>query len=167
MEDEFMPNEKVFTIDNIPRCINCNLIPLLKLKYKDGKSTINYECENNHKVEILLDEYIQKCFKYSLIRQICEECKGNLSEAPIEFYCSKCNKFICNNCSNKHKIGEKQHNITYIKRYDSLCKIHSNFYSFYCIKCKKNTCIYCKNEHIYHDLIDLSKEIYSDENKKK
>ena len=48
-----------------------------------------------------------------------------------------------------------------------MCKIHSNFYSFYCIKCKKNTCIYCKNEHIYHDLIDLSKEIYSDENKKK
>ena len=53
------------------------------------------------------------------------------------------------------------------KRYDALCKIHSNTYCSYCIKCKKNLCAYCKTEHKYHDLIELSELNYSEESKKK
>ena len=39
-------------VDNIPRCIECNLISSLKLNYKEGKPLINYYCENNHKGDI-------------------------------------------------------------------------------------------------------------------
>ena len=54
-----------------------------------------------------------------------------------------------------------------IKRFDSLCKIHSNLFAFYCVKCKKNICVYCKEKHEFHDLIDLSKFKYTDEAKNK
>ena len=36
------------SLDNIPRCLECNLISSLKLYYKEGKPIINYFCENNH-----------------------------------------------------------------------------------------------------------------------
>ena len=35
------------TLENIPRCSECNLIYALKLNYKEGKPIINYACENN------------------------------------------------------------------------------------------------------------------------
>ena len=38
--------------DDITRCVECNLICLLKLNYKEGKPFINYECENGHKGNI-------------------------------------------------------------------------------------------------------------------
>ena len=43
--------------DDITRCVECNLICLLKLNYKEGKPLINYECENGHKGNILLKDY--------------------------------------------------------------------------------------------------------------
>ena len=53
------------------------------------------------------------------------------------------------------------------KRYDALCKIHSNTYDNYCIKCKMNLCIYCQPNHKYHNIINLSEFNYSEESKKK
>ncbi len=49
-----MEEESIFEIDNIPRCPECNLISSLKLNYKDGKSSINYSCENNHNGDIII-----------------------------------------------------------------------------------------------------------------
>ena len=46
-------------LDNIPRCLECNLISSLKLYYKEGKPMINYACENSHKGDISLDEYMK------------------------------------------------------------------------------------------------------------
>ncbi len=54
-----------------------------------------------------------------------------------------------------------------LKKYDSLCKIHSNLYDFYCIQCKKNLCIYCQKEHKNHNLINLLEFNYSEESKNK
>ena len=155
--------EENFTIDNIPRCIECNLVASLKLKYKNGKPLINYFCENKHKGEITLEEYYQKCFKFSLSKQNCDECKKNL----IKLYCSKCNKFLCPSCSDKHQQDQNKHNLNNFNRYDSICKIHHNFFDNYCDTCKLNICIYCKNEHESHNLKDLSKFVYSDEDKNK
>ena len=94
-----MKNEEINNInniDNISRCINCNLICSLKLYYKEGKSFINYNCENNHKGDITLEEYLQKYNNYSLLKQKCEECNKNQNEIKGDyFYCCKCNKFIC------------------------------------------------------------------------
>ena len=78
-------------LDNIPRCLECNLISSLKLYYKEGKPLINYSCENNHKGDVPLDEYMQKYNIYSLSKQKCEECNKNQNEIKGDFfYCSKC-----------------------------------------------------------------------------
>ena len=55
MEEIYTKNDNDLNINNIsidciPRCLDCNLIPSLKLNYNEGKPMINYECENNHKI---------------------------------------------------------------------------------------------------------------------
>ena len=153
--------------DDIPRCIDCNLICSLQLNYNDGKPLINFECENNHKGNILLKDYMLKYNKFALSKEKCGKCGKNQKEIKGDFiYCTKCKQFLCYPCQGNHKT-EDNHNILNYKRYDALCKIHSNLYSFYCIKCKKNLCIYCQQEHKYHDLINLSELNYSEESKKK
>ena len=153
--------------DDIPRCIDCNLICSLQLNYKDGIPYINYECENKHKGNILLKDYMLKYNKFALSKEKCGICGKNQKEVKGDFiYCTKCKQFLCHSCQLNHK-NEDKHNITLYKRYDALCKIHSNTYCSYCMKCKKNLCIYCKIEHKNHDLIDLSELNYSEESKKK
>ena len=133
-------------LDDIARCPNCNLICSLKLNYKEGNPIIEYECENKHKGNISLKEYINNSNKFSLSNEKCNDCEKNQEEVKGDFfYCSKCKKFICHSCQLNHPNGDK-HNIINFKRYDSLCKIHSYSFCFYCIKCKKNLCIYCQSE---------------------
>ena len=158
-------NQLSNSLDNIPRCPECNLIASLKLNYNEGKPIVNYFCENNHNGDISLDEYMNKYNNYSLLKQKCEECNKNQNEIKDGlFYCSKCKKFICNSCIVEH---QNEHNIIYYKRYDSLCKIHSNYFYSYCIECKKNICIYCYPQHESHELINLSKFNYNEESKNK
>ena len=112
-------------LDDIPRCPNCNLICSLKLNYKEGNPMIDYECENKHKGNISLKEYMNNFNKFSLSKEKCKDCEKNQKEVKGDFfYCSKCNKFICYSCLINHPNGDK-HNIISFKRYDSLCKIHS------------------------------------------
>ncbi len=164
------PNEAapvIYKLDDIPRCPKCNLICSLKLNYKEGNSMIDYECENEHKGNIPLKEYMNNFNKFSLAKEKCKDCEKNQKEVKGDFvYCSKCDKFLCYICQLNHPNGNK-HNIINFKRYDSLCKIHSNLYCFYCIKCKKNLCVYCQSEHESHDLINLYKFNYSKESKNK
>ena len=103
------------SLDNIPRCPECNLIASLKLNYYEGKPIINYFCENNHKGDISLEEYMKKYNNYSLLKQKCEECNKNQNEVKGDFfYCSKCNKFLCYPCVLNHPNDEK-HNINNFK----------------------------------------------------
>ena len=107
MKDIYTPNEKDLRINNIidyiPRCPNCILIPSLKLNYKEGKPMINYECENNHKGNISLEEYMKVFNKYALTKQNCDECNKSQKEIKTDFlYCNKCNKFLCTICLEKH-----------------------------------------------------------------
>ena len=89
---------------------------------------IEYECENKHKGNILLKEYINIFNKFSLSKEKCKDCENN--QKKYLFYCSKCNKFICYSCLRDHPFGDK-HIIINFQKYDSLCKIHSNLYCFY------------------------------------
>ena len=167
IENEEEPTIKNLTGNDIPRCVECNLISSLKLNYKDNKPMINYECENGHKGNILLEEYMNKYNKYSLFKEKCGECNKNQKEVKDDFfYCFKCKKCLCSSCMINHSIIDN-HNIINILRYDSFCKIHSNTFCFYCVKCKINLCIYCKPKHNSHDLIDLTELNYSEESKKK
>ena len=86
-------------LDKIPRCLECNIISSLNLYYKEGKPMINYFCENNHKGDISLEEYMNKYNNHSLLKQKCEECNKNQNEVTgVFFYCSNCKKFLCNPC---------------------------------------------------------------------
>ena len=142
-------------LDNISRCPECNLISSLSVHYKERIPYINYHCENYHKGNISLEEYMKKYNKYSLSREKCSECYISQNDINDDFsFCYKCNKFLCPSCIIDHSTNDK-HNLTKINRYDALCKIHYNYYCFYCNKCNKNLCIYCRNEHESHDIKDL------------
>ena len=105
-------------IDNIPRCPECNIISSLKLNYREGKPMINYACENNHKGDISLEEYMKKYNNHSLLKQKCEECNKNQNEVKADFfYCCKCNKFLCHSCVANHS-NIKNHNSINYNRYD-------------------------------------------------
>ena len=123
-------NNNNMNYDNITRCPDCNLI-----------SSLN-----------LLEEYMKKYNNYSLLKEKCQECNKYQNEVKGDYlYCCKCNKLLCYLCNLNHPNNDK-HNTINFKRYDSLCKIHSNFFYCYCSKCKKNICIYCKPSHESHDL---------------
>ena len=119
-----------FTQDDIPRCIECNLILSLESEYINGEPTIHYYCENNHKGEISLEEYMGKYNNYSLLKQKCEECNKSQKEIKGDFfYCSKCTKYLCSLCMINH-IYDDNHNIINLKRYDSFCKNTFKFILF-------------------------------------
>ena len=141
------PNNEL-NIKDIPRCPKCSLIPSITIFYSKEKPFITYECQNKHQDTLSLENYINLPIKSSLINTNCEECKKNQNEG--------------NSCKNNHQPVEED-NIINNKRFDSICKTHSNTFCFYCVVCKKNICIYCKNEHETHPLIDLSKFIVSNE----
>ena len=80
--EKLIPNEAAPIInklnpDDIPRCIDCNLICSLQLNYNDGKPLINFECENNHKGTILLKDYMLKYNKFALSKEKCVICSKN------------------------------------------------------------------------------------------
>ena len=148
-------NNENISLENITPCPECNLISILDLYYKNGKSSIDYFCENNHKGSLSLEEYIQKYKNFSLTKEKCSECNKNQNELnDIYSFCSKCNKFLCHSCAINHS-NNTQHDYTNIRRYDALCKLHSNYFCFFCNTCKKNLCMFCRNEHNSHDIIDL------------
>ena len=72
--------------DDIPRCIDCNLICSLQLNYNDGKPLINFECENNHKGNILLKDYMLKYNKFALSKEKCGICGKNQKEIKGVFF---------------------------------------------------------------------------------
>ena len=145
-----------FNEDKMPRCINCNLISCLKLKKREGKLIINYHCENEHEGEIFLQDYLIDCSKYSITKEICNECKKTQKKKDSNFfYCSKCSKFYCNFCGLNHQTNEK-HIIVNINKFNTLCKIHSFLYDSYCVSCKKNICIFCQPGHKNHNIICLT-----------
>ena len=73
-KNEQTQNNNNINYDNITRCPDCNLISSLNLFYKEGKPSINYYCENNHKGNILLEEYMKKYNNFSLLKEKCQDC---------------------------------------------------------------------------------------------
>ena len=164
IQNEAPPIINKLTPDDIPRCPNCNLICSLQLNYKEGQSMIRYKCENEHKGNILLEDYLMKYNKFALSKEKCKECgKTQIEVKGNMIYCPKCDKFLCYLCQIKHSVNN--HNMIFIQRYDSTCKLHSNSYDFYCNLCKKNLCFYCHSQHKLHDIINFSESYYSDESK--
>ena len=164
-ESKEVSKEPEFNLNNIPRCIKCNLICSLKLNYVGNlEPRIIYECENGHYGDISLQEYMKKYNNFAISKEKCFDCGKNQNEKRENyFYCSKCYIFICSSCQLNH-YGHK-HSISSIKRYDSLCSKHSNLFCSYCSSCKKNLCVYCQNYHRNHEILNLSEIKYSEKTK--
>ena len=155
--NEFNPN-------NISRCLSCNLIPLIKITYEKNNPIILYECPNKHKGNKNINDFMKLSQNHSIFHEKCGECNKNQENKDNSFfYCSKCNKFICEKCFNKHR--DNNHMLIDGDRFDSICIKHSNTFSSYCITCKRNLCIYCTNEHENHKKVDLSNIIFSKDEK--
>ncbi len=153
-------NMSSFKIVDIKRCFDCNKIPLIEFIEKNDKCFIKYNCEDRHKGEVSLEEYL-KNDKYSLKTLNCGECKKKQeNDFYLYNYCITCKKVLCHNCLKFHL--EKQHQTINLSRYDTFCLEHNNTYDNYCNKCKKNICSLCLNEHNGHQIDSLSKYLSSE-----
>ena len=154
--------QKEFDPNDIPRCEQCNLIPLIELNYYQGSPHILYTCQNKHKGNLSLCEYMKKSKNNSIFKEKCKNCSSEYND--IVFYCTKCKVFACKRCLEEHN-DEYNHMLIQKYKFDSICNLHSNTYSSYCLDCKSNLCIYCTNEHKEHEIINLSNIINYEEEK--
>ena len=146
-------NDSSFESGDIKRCLICNKIPLFELIERNNEYFIKYKCENNHKGEVSLEEYL-KNDKYGLNKLNCDECNKNQENNFYKFhYCINCQKVLCHNCLINHL--EKEHQYTPLSRYDSTCLEHNQYYCSYCYDCEKNICVLCLNQHQNHQIISL------------
>ena len=143
MKDINNQNVSSFEIGDIKRCLNCNKIPLIELIERNNDCFIKYNCENGHKGEVSLEEYL-KNDKYGLNKLNCDECNQNQENNFYLFnYCINCQKVLCHNCIINHL--EKEHQCTPLSRYDSTCLEYNRAYNNYCYDCEKNICLLCLN----------------------
>ena len=78
-------DDKDISLKNITRCPECNLIISLSIYYKEITLYVIYYCENNHKGEISLEQYLQMYNNYSLTKEKCLKCNTIQSEVNAIF----------------------------------------------------------------------------------
>ena len=93
----------------ISRCpeSNCFLIPEINIISKDGKDYIKYKCNKGHNGEIILNDYLINSKNKQLNSILCNYTNNHNHYNYGNEYCSKCDKFICNNCKYKHNFEKK------------------------------------------------------------
>ena len=138
-----------------PRCYENAL-----LEIKDFK--INLYCfKNNHSSnDILFDEF-EETQKIPYSETLCKKCYNNnkINTYNNEFYfCITCSKNICPSCLTKH---DKKHKIVNHEDKNYICTKHNEFFNNYCKTCNIDICIKCEQEHNHHDILDLSKIIFT------
>ena len=136
---------------------NCNLIPLINIKEKNGKFVINSICRNGHSLKnIPINEFLLKSKSIELENQNCYFCKLNEKNNKIKlFFCPECQKYVCRNeeCEFKHKNckGLKKENLIDMKKFDDYCIRHGENLINFCIDCQKSFCCDC-DEHKKHKI---------------
>ena len=108
--------------------------------------------------ELNLDEYIQKIEEQNEFKNSKDFCFNENHELTKGIsYCSKCDKWFCQQCLSYHNSLLPEHIITPIKipKYIE-CKEHSNNILFYCTKCNIGICEKCKSEyHCDHYILSI------------
>ena len=161
MNDAPSCNSSNYKIENIKRCFKCFKIPLIEINEKENEYNIKYYCENNHKGEVSIDNFLKE--QKNILNKIpCDDCnKKQENEFFKFFYCITCKKYLCIDCLPKH--SGKQEQIIFLSKYDSTCFAHNQFFIYYCKSCKKNICMLCLNNHKNHNMKLLSEEILSND----
>ena len=126
--------------------------------------TIDCSCGN---YELNLIEYINLLEQKNIFSKLSENCY-NENHDPIKasIYCSKCNKWFCDQCSIFHKSLLPDHitTPTKIPKF-SKCLLHPNDdILFFCSKCKIGICEKCKSDshidHFFYDIDEYFTETY-------
>ena len=121
---------------------NINSPLSLEIIISESKGRISTKCPLGHINDYKFSEF------YSKFRAIpdlssplkCYKCKSfnNLNN----FFCGKCNNFLCYNCIYNHeKING--HKIISIQNINTYCSFHNKKYIFFCYDCNKNCCEFC------------------------
>lgn len=138
-------------LNNIIKCPECNLIPLLNLQYKsNGDLEVNYKCSNRHQGLISLDDFSKKNKEKPLPR--CEKCQSSQINRMNCFFVK--NKLYCNSCILELNLNINN-TITY-QNFHFTCKKHFLLYTKYCKNCQINICQNCLKSHRYHKLVNLN-----------
>ena len=134
----------------------------IKIKNIENYKIDLFECKNNHKYILSLDEF-EKTQMINLKNITCNICKqkNKYNTYNNEFYkCNECNINICPLCKLKHN---KEHNIINYDKLHYICNKHNEFFTNYCIKCRMNICSICEKEHTEHDKQSIGNMILNKE----
>ena len=127
-----------------------------RAKFDIIKYMLLLQCLKGHNIgNIFLDKF-EKTQKIDNTKIICDECKLNFkanSDKNNFYKCNQCKKNLCEQCNNKHKEENKEHNIINYENKNYICDIHNEKYNSFCKQCNKNICTNCNNEHKEHEII--------------
>ena len=117
--------------------------------------------------ELNLDEYIQKIeqeIEFNNLKDFCYNENHDYIKAVS--YCSKCDKWFCQQCLLYHQSLLPDHIVTPTKIPRHLkCEKHGNGIIYFCIKCNIGVCEKCKceyhNDHLLLTMEEYFNQIYS------
>lgn len=163
---KFEENSELPTMEKLPVfiqslfCPGCLKIPEYLIHItKDGKVLLKHTCNKKSK-EKLLSENDE--FQSFIAKNRCSYCN-----IKCENICLKCDKNVCNKCSENHLIDPliypKDENINqsldksiiYIPIAQFYCKEHLSINSYFCGICKINLCHECILEHCHINCLSL------------
>ena len=130
-------------------CSSCLQFPEYEI-YIDpsGIISLSHKCLDSS-VKVKLTEL--KNFHSKMYVNNCEYCNNKALNI-----CSKCKKFICDNCIEKHEQPKGIINIDYFEKIvipiiqcENYCKEHLQEITYYCSICKINLCRNCIQEHCH------------------
>ena len=131
-------------------CSSCLQFPEYEINIDpSGIISLSHKCLDSS-VKVKLSEL--KDFHSRMYINTCEYCKKSALNI-----CSKCRKFICDNCIESHENPKGIINIDYFEKivipiiqYENYCKEHLQKITHYCSICKINLCSkYCIEEHCH------------------
>ena len=133
-------NTKTTQKNTLFQCPQCNLVPEMIFKFKNGELFVICKCENNHINSVPLKDFMSPLKdKKSIFKS-------------FSFFFSK--------IFSEKKKEDTTNKELFIKE----CSIHKNSYDSYCTRCDKNLCYICNEEHINHNILSFF-EIIPDKSK--
>ena len=140
-----------------PCCPINNCKGVLRIKYINENSSIDYECEKN-KDRKGYNIYFETFNRYYLKQKEINKCI-KCNSLNITNKCKICEQYYCSKCSiNEEHIKQNEYNYFVIN--NNICELHKCKNHYYCINCNKYLCDACSEDekhkgHNINYIIDL------------
>ena len=137
-------------------CTECNSVPEIKnIDYNEG--TIKFECPNDGKKSINIEEYLEKEIKQLNYNVKCEDGKLDQCKKIEEVfnYCTTCKNYYCLPHAKSH-IKHKDKLIK-VNELNNKCQKHFENFNKYCLDCKKHFCSKCKINCGHNNIKEITK----------